>query len=117
LAEVREQGEGQPEISRLKLELITFFKDNPGLIDCAEMIAARIGRDPAEVKKALDELAEKDICARMEHGDAPAVYAYAPSARFLQKIGEVAPELGQSSRMELLRLLFSREEQGDGPGG
>lgn|GEM_PF-1128784 len=109
LSEDRDLAEGIPEVSRLKLELITFFKDNPGVIDCAEMIAARIGRNPAEVHQALEELAERDICARYQQGDQTTVYAYAPSAKFLQKIGEVAPELGQASRMELLRLFFTRE--------
>ncbi len=112
MAEERGLSDGMPEASRIKLELITFFKDNPGVVDCAEMIAARIGRDPAEVGKALEELADKDICAKIQQSGGTTVYAYAPSARFLQKIGEVAPELGQSSRMELLRLFFSRDNGG-----
>ncbi len=44
-----------PDVSRLKFELIIFFKENPGVIDSADMISARLGRSPVEVEQALDE--------------------------------------------------------------
>ncbi len=98
-----------PELSRLKLELIFFFKENPGTIDAAQNIATRLGRNPAEVEKALDELACKDICVKVSQDITPPVYAYRASTEFLRRVSEAAPDLRHSSRMELLNLLLARD--------
>ncbi len=109
LVDIQGQEESYPELSRLKLELIVFFKENPGAIDSAQMIATRLGRSPVEVERALDELAGKDICIKVSQDITSPVYAYRASTEFLRKINEVAPDLRHSSRMELLNLLFARD--------
>lgn len=98
-----------PDVSRLKFELIIFFKENPGVIDSADMISARLGRSPTEVERALDELAERDICLKVSQDITYPVYSYRPSTEFLRKINEVAPDLCYNSRMELLNIFFARE--------
>jgi hypothetical protein len=98
-----------PGVSRLKFELIVFFKENPGVIDSAEMISNRLGRNPDEVERALDELADREICLKVSQDIISPVYAYQPSTNFLRKINEIAPDLCFNSRMELLNLFFARE--------
>ncbi len=109
MVDIQGNEDDYPGLSRLKLELIVFFKENPGAIDSAQMIATRLGRNPLEVEEALDELADKDICLKASQDITSPVYAYRASTEFLRKINEIAPDLRHSSRMELLNLLFARE--------
>lgn len=114
------------DISKIKLELIRFFKDNPGTIDMASSIALRLGRAPGETQKALEDLVAKNICRRL--GRAPvvevprngnghghrdghgseALFAYAPSIQLFERIGEAVPEMNAGTRMNLVTMLLNR---------
>ncbi len=102
------------EISKIKLELIRFFKDNPGTIDIASSIAVRLGRSPKETEKALEELVEGDICRKL--GRAPAaeaagsesLFAYAPSIKLFERLAEAVPEMNPGTRMNLVAMLLNR---------
>ncbi len=100
-------------ISKLKLEIILFFKDNPETIDTAPMIAARLGRDTQAVERCLDELSAKDICVKLDERPYQASYIYAPSAHLLKTLAEVAPELSFHTKMELISMLLARPKKGD----
>ncbi len=106
------------DISKIKLELIRFFKDNPGTIDMASSIALRLGRSPGETEKALEDLVDKNICRKL--GRAPAgdsgnghaasetLFAYAPSIQLFERIGEAVPEMNAGTRMNLVNMLLNR---------
>ncbi len=95
------------DIDRIKLELITFFKDNPGTVDCAEKIGQRLGRNREEVEKALEELAEHGICYRISSRPVP-IYMYYASAQILKRIAELAPDLDYTAQLELVNTLLAR---------
>ena len=61
------------------------------------------------MERALDELADRDICLKVSQDITFPVYSYRPSTEFLRKINEVAPDLCYNSRMELLNIFFARE--------
>jgi len=117
------------DISKIKLELIRFFKDNPGTIDMASSIALRLGMSPGETEKALEDLVDKNICRKL--GRAPAcdpdhdrahesgrnsgnghgsetLFAYAPSIQLFERIGEAVPEMNAGTRMNLVTILLNR---------
>ncbi len=122
------------DISKIKLELIRFFKGNPGTIDMASSIALRLGRSPGETEKALEDLVDKNICRKL--GRAPAgdldrelgreacrepghnsgnghaasetLFAYAPSIQLFERIGEAVPEMNAGTRMNLVNMLLNR---------
>ncbi len=117
------------DISKIKLELIRFFKDNPGTIDMASCIALRLGRAPSETEQALEELVDKKICRKL--GSAPggsrgsgaksgnghngsghmtseSLFAYAPSIMLFERIGEAVPTMNPGTRMDLVTMLLNR---------
>jgi hypothetical protein len=94
------------DISRIKLELITFFKHNPGTVDCAESIARCVSRPVKEVEEALEQLTRHDICKRLASRPRP-VYMYRPSAQVLQRISELVPEMDYQSQLRLLETLMT----------
>ena len=96
------------DIDRVKLELITFFKDNPGTIDSAEKICIRLGRSKEEVEGALEQLTEKGICYKVSSQPQP-IYMYYPSAQILKRIAELAPNMDYSTQMELVDRLLTRK--------
>jgi DNA-binding Lrp family transcriptional regulator len=102
---------GNENISRIKLELILFFKENPGAIDRAEVIASRLGREAEEVRKNLEELVESGICKRFSELVGEQTYIYAPSCQLLERVSELAPEMKFSSRIELVNTLLRRKNQ------
>jgi len=95
------------DIDRIKLELITFFKDNPGTVDSAERIGMRLGRHKEEVEKSLDELSEHGICHKVPSRPVP-IYMYYATARILRRLAEVAPELDYNAQLELVEKLLAR---------
>ncbi|MBC7254238.1 MAG: hypothetical protein H5T72_09760 [Actinobacteria bacterium] len=95
------------EIDRVKLELITFFKDNPGTVDSAERIGMRLGRSKEEVEKSLEELTERGICCRLDSRPQP-IYMYYATARILRRLAELAPYLGYDVQLELVEKLLTR---------
>lgn len=95
------------DIDRIKLELITFFKDNPGTVDSAERIGMRLGRAREEVERSLDELSEHGICYKVPSRPVP-IYMYYATARILHRLAEVAPELDYNAQMELVEKLLAR---------
>lgn len=108
------------DISEIKLELIRFFKDNPGTIDMASSIALRLGRSPCETEKALEELADKNICRKLGrapvcdsgnghgHDTSETLFAYAPSIQLFERLGEAVPEMNPGTRMNLVTMLLNR---------
>lgn len=97
------------DINRVKLELITLFKDNPGTVDSAEKISSRLGRSREEVERALEELTGKGICYRADARPNP-IYMYKPSAQILQRIAELAPGMDYNAQIELLNTLLTRHK-------
>lgn len=97
------------DINRIKLELITLFKDNPGTVDSAEKISLRLGRSREEVEKALEELTNKGICHRADARPNP-IYMYKPSAEILKRIAELAPGMDYNAQIELLNTLLARHK-------
>jgi biotin operon repressor len=95
------------DIDRIKLELITFFKDNPGTVDSAEKICIRLGRSKEEVEKALEELSEHGICHKVPARPEP-IYMYYASARILKRIAELAPDMDYDAQIELVNTLLAR---------
>jgi predicted transcriptional regulator len=97
------------DISRVKLELITFFKDNPGTVDSAENISIRLGRSKDEVAEALEQLAEHGILYRTPSRPVP-IYMYYPAAQILQRIAELAPDMDYSAQLQLVNELLVRRK-------
>jgi biotin operon repressor len=97
------------DIDRVKLELITFFKDNPGTVDSAEKIRIRLGRTKEEVDEALEQLAEHGICYKVSSRPEP-IYMYYPSAQILQRIAKLAPNMDYDAQMELVDKLLTRKK-------
>jgi len=95
------------DINRIKLELITFFKDNPGTVDSAEKIGIRLGRSQEEVQKALEELSEHGICKRVTSRPEP-IYMYYASAQILERLAKLAPDMDYDAQIELVNTLLSR---------
>ncbi len=95
------------DINRVKLELITFFKDNPGTVDSAERIGMRLGRSREEVEKSLEELAEHGICYKIQARPQP-IYVYYATARILKRLAELAPDLDYATQLELVEKLLAR---------
>ncbi|MDY6796309.1 MAG: hypothetical protein SWK76_13700 [Actinomycetota bacterium] len=95
------------DISRVKLELITLFKDNPGTIDSAAKISVRLGRSEEEVEGALEQLSEHGICYRVSSRPRP-IYMYYPSAQILKRIAELAPDMDYDAQLKLLEKLLAR---------
>lgn len=97
------------DIDRIKLELITFFKDNPGTVDSAEKISVRLGRSLQEVMKALEELSEHGICHKIPSRPHP-IYMYYASAQILKRIAELAPDMDYNAQLELVNTLLARRK-------
>lgn len=95
------------DINRIKLELITFFKDNPGTVDSAERIGMRLGRPKEEVERSLEELSEHGICYKVPSRPMP-IYMYYATALILRRLAEVAPELDYNAQLELVEKLLTR---------
>lgn len=95
------------DINRIKLELITFFKDNPGTVDSAERIGMRLGRPKEEVERSLEELSEHGICYKVPSRPMP-IYMYYATALILRRLAEVAPELDYNAQLELVEKLLAR---------
>ncbi|MGQ9704124.1 MAG: hypothetical protein ACUVS1_06020 [Actinomycetota bacterium] len=95
------------DIDRVKLELITFFKDNPGTVDSAERIGMRLGRSREEVERSLEELTERGICCRLDSRPQP-IYMYYATARVLRRLAELAPDLDYDVQLELVEKLLAR---------
>ena len=95
------------DIDRIKLELITFFKDNPGTVDSAEKISIRLGRAKEEVQKTLEELAQHGICKKVSSRPEP-IYMYAASAQILERIAKLAPDMDYNAQIELVNTLLTR---------
>ncbi len=95
------------DIDRIKLELITFFKDNPGTVDSAEKMCIRLGRSREEVERALEELSEHGLCHRVPARPEP-IYMYYASAQLLKRIAELAPEMDYDAQIELVNTLLDR---------
>ncbi len=123
------------DISKIKLELIRFFKENPGTIDMASCIAVRLGRTPFETEQALEELVSKNICRKLGsapssgaagstgstgssqsgndhngngHAKSESLFAYAPSIMLFERIGEAVPTMNPGTRMDLVTMLLNR---------
>ena len=97
------------DIDRVKLELITFFKENPGTVDSAEKICIRLGRSRDEVVKALEELTEHGICSKVSSRPEP-IYMYYASAQILKRIAELAPDMDYNAQIELVNTLLTRRK-------
>jgi biotin operon repressor len=97
------------DINRIKLELITLFKDNPGTVDSAQKISMRLGRSREEVEEALEQLTEHGICHKVSSRPEP-IYMYLPSAQILQRIAELAPDMNYHAQLELLDKLLARKK-------
>lgn len=97
------------DISRIKYELISFFKENPGTVDSADKICVRLGRSEEEVRTALEQLTEHKICYKVSSRPRP-IYMYYQSAQILRRIAELAPEMDYNSQLELVNTLLSRRK-------
>src|SRR4030042_3038155 len=97
------------DIDRIKLELITFFKDNPGTVDSAEKMCIRLGRSKEEVEGALEQLTEHGICYKVSSRPEP-IYMYYPSSQILQRIAELAPDMDYHAQLELVDKLMTRKK-------
>ena len=95
------------DIDRVKFELITFFKDNPGTVDSADKLCGRVGRSREEAERALEELSEHGICHKVPARPAP-IYMYYASALILKRIAELAPDMGYDIQIELVNALLTR---------
>jgi biotin operon repressor len=96
------------DIDRVKLELITFFKDNPGTVDSADRIGMRLGRSKDEVQEALEQLAVHGICYKVPSRPQP-IYMYYPTAQILKRIAELAPNMNYSTQLQLVNRLLTRK--------
>jgi len=99
------------DINRVKLELITFFKDNPGAVDSAERISMLLGRTREEVERSLEELTEHGICCKLPSRPQP-IYMYYATARLLKCLAELATELDYDAQLELVEKLLARKNEG-----
>ncbi len=95
------------DINRLKYEIISLFKDNPGLVDSAARIAVRLGREVEAVRSSLEELSRAGICRRIEARPEP-LYVYYASALLLERLAKVVPEMNYGTQMELVNALLAR---------
>jgi hypothetical protein len=93
--------------NRTKLELILFFKDNPGTIDSAAGIAARLGRSLPLTLAALRELVRAGIICELPREGCTA-YAYASSMRLLYRLDRILPDSDPAVRQQLLTVLLRR---------
>ncbi len=118
------------DISKIKLELIRFFKENPGTIDMASSIALRLGRPSGDTAQALEELVNHDICRKLGrasaggldrepgngssnnsgngHSPSEPLFAYAASIKLFERISEAVPEMKPGTRMDLVTMLLNR---------
>jgi predicted transcriptional regulator len=73
--------------SPVTVALVRFLHRNPGLLDSAEGLAAWIGREPAEVEKALEELARLGLVEPLA-GARRTLYGYTRDENLLEAVGK-----------------------------
>jgi hypothetical protein len=72
--------------SDVKLEILTLFHSNPGLIDKKEAIARRIGRSAAEIEDALKDFVDLGVLIRKGWGKAEIFFFDQPRDSEIQRI-------------------------------
>ena len=71
--------------STLNLKTISFFHENPAIIDTAANIAAWLNHDRKEIKQALDYLVSQNILISHRTGSTQA-FAYTQDKRIVKMI-------------------------------
>ncbi len=88
-------------------DLIIFFHHNPGVVDSAYGLAARLGRSVESIEQTLAKLVEKGVVK--EKTGSQGVYYYQPTEEFenLVEIFNQALE-NRLSRLKILSLLLKK---------
>ncbi len=73
--------------SALNLKIISFFHENPHVLDTAQGLCAWINYDCAKIKKALDFLVSQGILVAHSTG-ATVAYAYTQEKKIVEQIGK-----------------------------
>lgn len=59
--------------SEIKIELLYFFRSNPGTIDTAEGLASRIGRSVESVQKTINDFVRIGLVERRKVGESEVI--------------------------------------------
>lgn len=88
-------------------DLIVFFHHNPGVIDGALGLAARLGRSVESVEEALAKLEAKGVVKRKSEVDP--IYSYTPDEDFMRKVQLFNQALeNRLLRLRILSLLLKK---------
>jgi hypothetical protein len=71
--------------SALNLKIVSFFHENPQVLDTAQGLCAWINYDCAKIKKALDFLVSQDILVAHRTG-ATVAYAYTQQKEIVKQV-------------------------------
>lgn len=74
--------------SSLNLKIISFFHENPSIVDTSGGIATWLNQDRKKIKKALDYLAGQNILVSHRSGSTTA-YAYTQEKEIIEKIEKI----------------------------
>lgn len=92
--------------SFLAWDLIVFFKLNPGTVDTALGISRRLGRAPAEVEEALEQLFKKSILRKKVFKN-KSIYLFEPPQEIKEDIDEFVSSLEDDYfRISVLEFLL-----------
>ncbi|MHB8781216.1 MAG: hypothetical protein ACYC55_07510 [Candidatus Geothermincolia bacterium] len=91
----------------IKLELILFFRENPGAIDTADGIAARLCRSSELIREALEDMVESGVIC-LQSKDGCDVFAYGSTVRLMERLHEMLPDCHPNTRERLAVMLLKR---------
>ncbi len=74
--------------SSLNLKIISFFHENPSIVDTSGGIATWLNHDRKEIKKVLDYLAGQNILVSHHTGSTTA-YAYTQDKEIIEQIEKI----------------------------
>lgn len=88
-------------------DLILFFHHNPGVVDGAFGLAARLGRSVENVEEALEKLEAKGVVKKK--GEDSVVYFYTPDESFEEKVKLFDQALeNRFLRLKILSFLLKK---------
>ncbi len=88
-------------------DLILFFYHNPGVVDGAFGLAARLGRSVQSIEEALEKLEAKGVVQKRGGGNV--IYSYTPSEDFAEKVRLFDQALeNRLLRLKILSLLLKK---------
>ncbi|HDP70124.1 MAG TPA: hypothetical protein ENN38_04860 [Actinobacteria bacterium] len=92
--------------SFVKWDLITYFHNNAGVFDSSHSLAVHLGRKESDIKKALRELADKNLVTEIKENGGD-VYQYTPSVGISEMVENFvkALEIREKRLLILTKLL------------